>query len=147
VTNRREQRTTSIRLSAELEAKVEERKNFGLATSMNRVIERDLERYYRLLDDALAHVKQSLSDDEQALIIDCLNGVLMDSHTIRLLPHQISDGISMEHLDRKWEVDGQALVEKLETMTPFELAAVVDGAERFWAAVGNGEDRDPRGGL
>jgi hypothetical protein len=32
----------------------------------------------------------------------------------------------------KWKVDGEALVERLHSMSYMELLAVVDAVERFW---------------
>lgn len=144
---RRDQKTIHVRVSEDMQNAIEARKDTAFISSTNRVVERDLARYYHLLDEARKEACRQLSDDEQALIIDSLNGVMMDARTMRILPHQISDAISIDRLDGKWGVDGQALTEKLEAMTPFELAAIVDGVEVFWAAVSRGEDVDARGGL
>lgn len=141
---RRDQKVAYVRINPRLEAEIEARKEEGLM-SMNRVIERDLERYYQLLRAARVEGKRVLSPDEQALIADNLNGSIFDAFSIQLLPHHVADGINLEGLDEKWDVDGRALIEKLEAMSPITIAAIVDAAERFWADVGSGEpDKDPR---
>ncbi|MDA8212144.1 MAG: hypothetical protein M0021_09745 [Clostridia bacterium] len=98
--------------------------------SRSTVISRDLERLYTLYRRALAEVK--LTIDEACLIVDALNGSLMDANTARLLWANIADAVSMDGLDEKWSVDGPALVEKLRGLSDIQALAVVDAAERFW---------------
>lgn len=140
---RRDQHTYYVRVNPRIEAEVEARKD-GAAMSANRVLERDLARHYYMIRVARAEANSMLSPEEAALIADAMNGILTESHSIALLPHNIRDAISLEELDAKWEVDGEALLSKLEVMPLLTLAAIVDAAERFWAAVSRGEDRDPR---
>lgn len=140
---RRDQRTAYIRINPRLEAEIESRKDNGLM-SMNRVMERDLERYYHMLRVARSEAAKLLSKDEAALIADAMNGIMTDPQTIGLLPHGIRDAIDLDKLDKKWGVDGEMLVAKLENVPLLTLAAIVDAAERFWAAVARGEDRELR---
>lgn len=144
MTKRSEQKRIMVRLVESLNQEIELRKDTGFASSTNRVIERDLTRYYYLLRVARNDAQKLLSDDEAALIVDNLNGTIIDEYTIALLPHHIRDGIELDHLDEKWSVDGERLIAKLDGLPLLTLAAIVDAAERFWAAVGRGEDRDPR---
>ncbi|MDK2883320.1 MAG: hypothetical protein PWP58_1656 [Bacillota bacterium] len=94
------------------------------------VINRDLDRLYTLYRRALAQV--GLTTREALLIADALNGILMDVTTVPLFWAQIQDAIAVEHLDKKWQVDGQALVEKLRGLNEIQALAVIDAAERFW---------------
>ena len=108
------------------------------------IITRDLERLYTLYRRALRHV--DLSVDEACLITDALNGSLMTADTAHLLWASVEDAIKYEGLQKKWGVDGKALVEKIRGLTEFECMAVIDAAEKFW----NNEkyrDQDMRDGI
>jgi hypothetical protein len=105
------------------------------------VINRDLDRLYALYRRALAQVR--LTTKETMLIADALNGILMDVTSVPLLWAQVQDAIALEHLDEKWQVDGQALVDKLRGLNEIQALAVVDAAERFWRD-NPGEDVEDR---
>ncbi len=102
---------------------------------------RDLERYYRLLGTELGnltHGALALSRGEVMLLCDVANGTLFEAHTMHLLGLNVADAISGDGLDRKWGVDGPALLTKLELLTPGQDYALVDALERVWRAVGAG---------
>ncbi|MEW8957836.1 MAG: hypothetical protein AB2448_01800 [Moorella sp. (in: firmicutes)] len=105
------------------------------------IISRDLERLYTLYRRALAQV--TLSVEEACLIVDALNGAKFEADTARLLWAEIEDACNLDHLDEKWQVDGQALVQKLRELNEIQALALVDAAERFWEASDVGE-RDVR---
>ncbi|NPV72156.1 MAG: hypothetical protein HPY55_16240 [Firmicutes bacterium] len=105
----------------------------------SEVIRRDLERLYRLYRYAIRQV--SLSPEEACLIVDALNGALMDADSAPMLWAEVEDGIRLEGLDAKWGVDGQALIEKLRALDRLTCLALVDAAERFWHEC---PDEDPR---
>lgn len=98
----------------------------------SQVINRDLTRLYTLYRRALAEVP--LSVEEACLLVDALNGALLDATTARLLWAEIEDACRLDHLDQKWQVDGQALVQKLKNLTDIQALALIDAAERFWNA-------------
>jgi len=100
------------------------------------IINRDLERLYTLYRRALAQV--NLSVDEACLIVDALNGSIIDANSARLLWASIEDACKLDGLDAKWNVDGQQLVQKLQQLNELQCMAVADAAERFWF----GPDRD-----
>lgn len=118
---------------AELTAPIQERTNSY--NSLGSIAKRDLERYYALLSAELRTV--DLSEAEAMLICDAQNGILMESHSMRLLWAGIDDAIALDRLDQKWHVDGGPLVAKLRTLSPAQTYAICDAAERFW--VRNGE--------
>lgn len=107
-------------------------------TSTSLTAQRELERYYTLLADELRTVM--LTEPEAKLVVDANNGVLWEPHTMRLLWAGTEDAITGDGLDRKWDVDGPALVAKLRALTPGQTVAVVDAVERYWAAVSGGAD-------
>lgn len=116
---------TSISLDPRLDTQIASR-----GENRSGVINRDLERLYTLYSRAIREV--SLSADEACLIVDTLNGTLMDANTARLLWANVEDACTLDHLDKKWEVDGPALVEKLQGLNDIQAMALVDAAERFW---------------
>lgn len=83
-----------------------------------------------------------LTYKEACLIVDTLNGVLMDANSARLLWAEIEDACRLDGADNKWEVDGTALVEKLKKLPLMHCMALVDAAECFWNLPD--EDRDLR---
>lgn len=98
------------------------------ASSPSLVAKRDLERYYALLEFALPTL--DLSDREASLIFDVLNGVRFSTESIQLLHHDVASGIE-EGLDRKWNVDGNALLQKIKAYNFIQLFALVDAIERI----------------
>lgn len=122
----------SIYLRESLAAEIRSR-----GTNRSGIISRDLERLYTLYKRALREVPLSLG--ETCLIVDALNGALIDADTARLLWAHVEDGIRIDGLDRKWNVDGAALVEKLRGLNDLQAMAIVDAAERFWEMSQSGE--------
>lgn len=59
--------------------------------------------------------------------------------TIGMLWAEIADAVSLDGLDRKWQVDGAALVNKLQAGGMIGQAALVDASERWWNRVAAGE--------
>lgn len=82
-----------------------------------------------------------LSVAEWKLICDVMNGVWTSDGGphLPLIWAEVSDGIRIDGLDKKWNVDGGALVERLRTLTQGQTIAVLDEVERFWRAVGRKE--------
>jgi hypothetical protein len=124
---KKEPRTVSIYLRPALETELEAR-----GDNRNHVIHRDLERLYTLYRLALRDVKLTLP--EAWFIVDMLNGSLMDAYTAGTLWASAEDACAMDGLDKKWQVDGKAFVEKLKALSPVQALALVDAAERFWQA-------------
>ncbi len=73
---------------------------------------------------------------EWCLIFDSLNGYFARpaSTAVGGIAINVSDGVELDRLDEKWDVDGRALVEKLRSMSWPQLLAILDASERWWAA-------------
>jgi hypothetical protein len=99
-------------------------------TNRSSIINRDLERLYKLYHRALKSIDLTLS--EVWLILDALNSSLMTADTAGLLWVNIAESIELDDLDKKWDVDGNQLVEKLKNLSPFENMSIIDASERFW---------------
>lgn len=88
----------------------------------------------------------TLSVAEWKLCCDALNGVWLNDYPdpsgdrLRFVWAEIADGIRLNQVDRKWEVDGAALVAKIQGFTQGQLVAFIDVVEGFWRDVGRRED-------
>ncbi len=89
-----------------------------------------LEFHFRALADDLASV--TFTEAEASLIVDALNGILTTPDSARLLWAEIAKAIRSDGLDRKWRVDGAALVAKLQNLSYGQAMAVAMAARRFW---------------
>ena len=118
---------------------VETRGLAGVTATRSEVAQRDLARYYALLERELTRIR--LSEPEASLIVDAYNGTFWEPHTAPLLWADIDDAIRYDGLDQKWGVDGADLVARLRALAPFALLALVDAAERYWVAAGAGDQR------
>lgn len=94
------------------------------------IISRDLERLYTMYERALRRI--SLSVEEACLIVDALNGTINDLSTAARFWIGVQDAIELEGFDQKWQVDGDALIKKLQELDEITALAIVDAAERFW---------------
>lgn len=95
--------------------------------ALSQTAQRDLERYYALLKLSLP----AFSEAEASLIVDALNGSMLESHSGHLLWAEIDDAVR-EGLAEKWGVAGPALVERLRALPPFAQYAVWEAAEVWW---------------
>jgi hypothetical protein len=117
----------AFRLGPRLEA-VRSRSRPG--EPLSSVAQRDLERYYSALSAELARL--DFTEAEASLIVDAGNGILVEPHTAHLLWASVSDAIRLNGLDRKWDVDGAGLVERLRGLSYTQALAVSDAVERAW---------------
>jgi hypothetical protein len=100
--------------------------------SIGAIAERDLSRYYLLLAHELKRIK--LSSNEAMFFCDLLNGTLSDFHInpANMLLIEAQDGIDMDKLDQKWELDKEPFLAKISGFNILQAAAIIDGVERFW---------------
>lgn len=94
---------------------------------------RDLERYYAIVRDELRQLP--LTRNEVLLVLDAMNGVLVEPPMMYrgAVLLDVADHIRLNAADEKWDVDGEALIRRLEALSPGTLMAIVDMAERFWS--------------
>jgi hypothetical protein len=45
---------------------------------------------------------------------------------------EAQDGIDMDKLDQKWELDKELFLSKISGFNILQAAAIIDGVERFW---------------
>lgn len=127
----------------EVDARSETGADPELIVGRSTIISRDLERYYESLKYVRQQLRDQFSTKEISLILDSANGMLLsDPVSVRLLWANVEDAISLDELDKKWEVDGAMLVAKLRALDYFSLCALADACERWWNRVGRGEQPD-----
>ncbi len=127
----------SVSLSPHLLAQVEERVEY---TNVSGALARILERYFALLSRSRSELRNQLSKEECALVLDATNGsAFVDTVSLGMLWAEIEDAVSLDHLDRKWQVDGPGLVAKIRGSGILGQVALIDASERWWRRVAAGE--------
>ncbi len=67
-----------------------------------------------------------LTESEAALIVDALNGVIIDSTLAKqILWQEVKNAICLDHLDARWYVDSDALTAKLKKITNADALRIV----------------------
>ena len=106
--------------------------------SVSALINTAVERYMMLLK---TH-RPRLSKNEWYLIFDSMNGLVTDEPAELAASGvwlSVRDSIDLDGLAQKWEVDGEALVQKIQAMTKAELLSIVDVVEQ-WRIDGYNEE-------
>ena len=100
-----------------------------------------LEALYRVALDGAAK-RLALTKPEAMLILDVFNGLLLTGGILgQHARAEIQDAIRLDQVDRKWDVNGRSLVERLREL-PLTLSAALDlGAADFWGS----HERDDEG--
>jgi hypothetical protein len=111
-------------------------------TNRSHIIARDLARLYRMYERALREVP--LTYNEACLLVDALNGYMPDIASAKYLWAEVEDAVRLGELDKKWQVDGTVLMEKLRGLSLLHCMALIDAVERFWvlSESENGETLD-----
>jgi len=104
-----------------------------------------LESLPELYKRAMLEIKGKFSHGELLLIVDVYNDVYnatILTPGMPMLDAQVSDGIALDHLDGKWEVDGEILIEKIADLTSYQKAVLEIWANGYWYAQPGKELRD-----
>jgi len=130
------------RVLAELDARAEPGSEDSRVThGRSSVVREMLDDYLALL----AHTRRELrrrqlfSDGELSALVDALNGLKHTPGIIGELAINIEDALP-DGIAEKWSIDGKALVEKLQALTPTEEITILDAAARWWNRVAAGEE-------
>ena len=93
---------------------------------------KQLDRYFALLQHGASEVQLTLG--EASLLCDLLYSAPWDFRASpAILEPDFPDDITLDSLDREWQVDSRALIRKVESYAPLESAAIIDAVEKFWA--------------
>lgn len=109
------------------ESLTDEQRNALLAETVRST----LEDYYQFI--ALSLPK--FSSNEAMLLVDAMNGCIVEPFSAQILWANIADAVEMDGLDAKWDVDGPALVTRLRELgrsNPFACWAIADAIKRAW---------------
>jgi hypothetical protein len=132
----------SVSLQPEIVSEINRREG-----ERSTIINTSLDRYFAILSRARRSLAQIISDDEMALILDAINGIVhVDTISVQLVYAEIEDSLA-DGLAEKWSIDGPALVEKLRGLTYAENMALVDAGERWWKRVSDSENPTPGDAL
>ena len=131
----------SITLDPVVLAAVELRMDAPGGRDRSGVLSRDLARYYALLREARARLRAQLTPAELSAILDVQNGHLYGSGLLWSdeIWVNVEDGCRLDGLAEKWAIDGAALVAKLRALDLLAVHALADATQRFWHAVGSGD--------
>ena len=125
----------SISLPKPTEARIKNRAADD--TTFSGQINDDLALCWAMLDRGLATARQKLTRPEAKLLLDVQNGTFWDGTQVSIwlhggLHHQVSDGIDLDGLDKKWELDGPAMLAKLAVLSDMETIALLDWCRWMW---------------
>ncbi len=103
-------------------------------------IEFVLETFYYTFNHGLGEIKGVFTEVELNLIANAFNGTLLTPQIVgQHLRPQVEDGCSFEQLDKKWEVEKDKLLEKIDKLTNFQKTIVEIWAVTFWKVVAAGK--------
>lgn len=106
-----------------------------------------IQRIIRRYAELIRRSRPDLAPEEWKLVFDAIEGVTFDPPSmISALPQRVDDAIRSEGLAEKWKVPGQVVVNRLRRLSFGQLVAIVDEAERHFAAVQRGETPQLPGG-
>lgn len=75
----------------------------------------------------------ALTEAEWCALCDALNGYMAsDGSAVRMAWAEIADAGLIDGIGEKWEVDAQALAQRMRLMTAAEQTAIVEVTEAFW---------------
>lgn len=139
-------RTTSFNVPEHILKKLDSRTDSVLGVSRSQTMAQDLDTFYALLETSMRKVRQVLTKQEALLILDAINGTIVEAGQAAelwmgtSLQHQIVDAIAYNDLSQKWEVDRDTLLDKLNSLEHFERYALVDWVKNMWNKT---HDHDP----
>lgn len=103
--------------------------------TLNAGLEYLIDAWPTLHRRTLADLRVRFSAAELSLIIDVFNATaLTPGMAGQQLAVSVADGIALDGLDRKWEIDGAALNTKIAGLTPWQAASLEVWANGFWYA-------------
>jgi len=92
-----------------------------------------LEAFPRLYQRTLHDMRGTFSDGELKLMVDVMNATMLTPQSAgHHLAANVSDGIALDSLDKKWKIDGDNLKFKLGGLSLFQLTCLEVWANGFW---------------
>jgi len=101
--------------------------------NLNAGVEYILEAIPDLYRYTLHTLKGRFTRGELMLMIDVNNGLILTPRIAgQHLGIQVADGIALDYLDGKWEIDGEELNKKVSNLSLFEAACLELWVQAFW---------------
>jgi hypothetical protein len=86
-------------------------------------------------------LKGKFTENEVKLMIDVMNATMLTNDSVgHHLLANVEDGITLDKLDQKWEIQGDLLVDKLKTLTLTQLMLLEIWVQGFWSMEGDNLD-------
>lgn len=102
--------------------------------SLNAGAEMALAYYPELRKEAMHQMKGMFEANEVKLMLDLMNGTMLNPVWLhnKAIIFEIQDGIRLDGVDQKCEVDGQKLIKKLEGLNLFQCWFLTEWLFCFW---------------
>jgi len=125
----------SISLPKQTEEKIKTRA--GERQTFSGQIHDDLSLCWALLDRGRMAIRDIFTHPEIMLLLDVQNSTFWDATQLPMwirggLTHQVSDGIALDGLDKKWATNGPALLAKIAALSDLETVALLDFCRDMW---------------
>ena len=97
--------------------------------------------FSRLYRNALMDIIGTFEKNELLLMLDNMNGLILTpgiagQHII----HNVLDGIALDGLDKKWNIDADTLKEKLKCLSDMQLIALELWCRAYWEVAYHSEN-------
>jgi len=124
---------TTISINDNLADDVKKRAKEGrFEMSIPQRVEKDLSTFYAFLEREKKLLKGTFTDNEAKLMLDCLNGTILDPYSAQLLEAGFEDGIDLDGLDKKWEIDKAEFLSKFKSMSIIRKWSIYELSTEFW---------------
>lgn len=110
--------------------------------SLAACIADDISLLYPFLEREKKLLRGQFTPAEAKLMIDCLNGTIMDQVSIQMIEAGFQDGIKFDRLDRKWEIDSEIFLQKFNNMSVLRKWAIFELIQDFWNLVSQNPEVD-----
>lgn len=109
----------------------------GGALSIHQTAKRDLLRYYATMFDS----RPQLTPHEAGFVAHALRDIRMTEDSYRLIAAAVAERAG--DLGKTWKVNTDDVVRRIARLHPAAKMALLDGVERFWLRVADGEEPSP----
>jgi hypothetical protein len=112
----------------------------GHFSSLNAGMEYTADAFPALYRRTMHALRGRFSRGELMLMLDVFNATALTPGIAgQQIDANVADGIAMDRLDEKWEIDGNALNLKIRGLTFFESACLEIWSNGFWYGKRHGE--------
>ena len=132
----------SVNLEEELAEMIEKLPNDSGINNFSYNLKFIVETWFTLIRYSKANLNGYFTSKEAYLIVDALNGQLLTTGLsfVKTLYFSVEDAIKLEQLDKKWKVDREELLKKLEELSESEALAVYLMVFDFWNSSDHSEN-------